>query len=64
MPVMDVYKPTAKFRSLPGDDKVKIVAITASAFKDQRQDILGAGCDEGCISLFWTMRYLSSWPAC
>jgi len=46
MPVMDGYQATAKIRSLPGGDTVKIVAITASAFKEQRQSILEAGCDE------------------
>jgi len=46
MPVMDGYQATAKIRSLPGGDTVKIVAITASAFKEQRKSILEAGCDE------------------
>ncbi|MCU7904751.1 MAG: nitrate- and nitrite sensing domain-containing protein [Candidatus Thiodiazotropha sp. (ex Epidulcina cf. delphinae)] len=46
MPVMDGYQATAKIRTLPGGDAVKIVAITASAFKDQRATILEAGCDE------------------
>jgi len=45
MPVMDGYGATAKIRSLPGSDKVKIVAITASAFKEQNKSILDAGCD-------------------
>ena len=46
MPVMDGYKATAKIRSLGGGDEVKIVAITASAFKEQRKTILEAGCDD------------------
>jgi CheY-like chemotaxis protein len=46
MPVMDGYQATARIRSLPGGDTVKIVAITASAFKEQRESILEAGCDE------------------
>jgi len=46
MPVMDGYQATAKIRSLPGGDTVKIVAITASVFKEQHQSILEAGCDE------------------
>ena len=46
MPVMDGYEATAKIRSLPGGDEVKIVAITASAFKEQRKTILEAGCDD------------------
>jgi predicted ATPase/signal transduction histidine kinase/CheY-like chemotaxis protein len=46
MPVMDGYEATTKIRSLPGGDTVKIVAITASAFKEQVKNILQAGCDE------------------
>ena len=46
MPVMDGYKATAKIRSLPGGEAVKIVAITASAFSEQRHDILAAGCND------------------
>jgi CheY-like chemotaxis protein len=46
MPVMDGYKATAKIRSLPGGDTVKIVAITASVFTEQRNSIIEAGCDE------------------
>jgi signal transduction histidine kinase/CheY-like chemotaxis protein len=46
MPVMDGYEATSRIRSLPGGEAVKIVAITASAFKQQRSDILAAGCDE------------------
>jgi len=46
MPVMDGYEATRIIRQLPGGDKVKIVALTASAFKDQRANILGAGCDD------------------
>jgi CheY-like chemotaxis protein len=46
MPVMDGYEATRRIRGLPGGDTVKIVAITASAFKEQRSDILAAGCDD------------------
>jgi PAS domain S-box-containing protein len=46
MPVMDGYEATGKIRSLPGGDKVKIIAITASALKEQYKGILEAGCDE------------------
>jgi len=52
MPVMDGYEATAKIRLLPGGDKVKIVAITASAFDEQRQDIHAAGCDEVVLKPF------------
>jgi signal transduction histidine kinase/DNA-binding response OmpR family regulator len=46
MPVMDGYKATAKIRTLSGGDKVKIVAVTASAFKEQYVKVIEAGCDE------------------
>jgi PAS domain S-box-containing protein len=45
MPVMDGYQATAKIRHTQGGDKVKIIAVTASAFKDQLDAILNAGCD-------------------
>jgi PAS domain S-box-containing protein len=46
MPVLDGYAATRRIRDLPGGEAVKIVAITASAFKEQCQNILAAGCDE------------------
>jgi len=46
MPVMDGYEATAKIRTLPGGNKVKISALTASAFKEQRNSILEAGCND------------------
>ncbi len=46
MPIMDGYEATATIRELPGGNLVKIVAITASAFKEQRKSIIGAGCDD------------------
>jgi len=45
MPVMDGYEATGKIRQLVGGEKVKIVALTASAFIDQHNDIIKAGCD-------------------
>jgi DNA-binding response OmpR family regulator len=49
---MDGYQATERIRSLPGGDTVKIVAITASAFKEQRKSILEAGCDEVVLKPF------------
>ena len=46
MPVLDGYQATRRIRTLPGGDAVKIVALTASAFKEQNAVILEAGCDE------------------
>ncbi|MET0085568.1 MAG: two-component regulator propeller domain-containing protein [Sedimenticola sp.] len=46
MPVMGGYEATSRIRELPGGDKVKIVALTASVFKEQLDQILRAGCDD------------------
>jgi CheY-like chemotaxis protein len=46
MPIMDGCEATRRIRALPGGEAVKIVALTASAFKEQRRRIQEAGCDE------------------
>lgn len=46
MPVMDGLEATRRIRSLPDGNKVKIIAVTASAFKEQRQEMKDAGMDE------------------
>jgi PAS domain S-box-containing protein len=46
MPVMDGYEATRRIRALPGGKAVKVVALTASAFEEDRGAILAAGCDE------------------
>ena len=46
MPLMDGYEATRQIRKLSGGNSVKIIAITASVFKEQRETILEAGCDE------------------
>ncbi|WP_221047019.1 hybrid sensor histidine kinase/response regulator [Methylogaea oryzae] len=46
MPVLDGYVATQRIRALPGGDKVKIVALTASAFQEDQSAILAAGCDD------------------
>ncbi len=46
MPVMDGIEATKAIRELPGGEKVKIVAVTASAFIEQRDEILDAGMDD------------------
>ena len=45
MPVMDGYAATRKIRQLPHGEKVKIIALTASAFTEQHQSIISSGCD-------------------
>jgi CheY-like chemotaxis protein len=46
MPVMDGYAATKAIRQLEGGKEVKILAITASVFEEQRDEILSAGCDD------------------
>jgi signal transduction histidine kinase/CheY-like chemotaxis protein len=45
MPVMGGDEATRRIRALPGGKEVKILALTASAFKEQDEQILAAGCD-------------------
>jgi CheY-like chemotaxis protein len=49
MPVMDGVEATRRIRQLPGGDKVKIVAITASVFTEQQAEVREAGMD-GLVS--------------
>ncbi|MEJ2692140.1 MAG: ATP-binding protein, partial [Candidatus Thiodiazotropha sp.] len=46
MPVMGGEQATQRIRRLPGGREVKIVAVTASAFKEQRDEMLKAGMDD------------------
>jgi PAS domain S-box-containing protein len=46
MPVMDGYAATRAIRALPGGAEAKIVALTASAFREDQEAILAAGCDD------------------
>jgi len=46
MPVMDGVKATQRIRRLPDGRAVKIVAVTASAFKEQQQEMFDAGMDD------------------
>jgi PAS domain S-box-containing protein len=46
MPVMDGEEATRRIRELPGGQSVKIVAVTASAFKEQHQRMVDAGVDD------------------
>lgn len=45
MPVMDGVEAVIEIRKLPTGKKVKIIAVTASAFKEQQAEILNAGMD-------------------
>jgi signal transduction histidine kinase/CheY-like chemotaxis protein len=46
MPVMDGIEATKYIRSLPDGDKVKIIAVTASALTEQLPELAEAGMDE------------------
>jgi response regulator RpfG family c-di-GMP phosphodiesterase len=46
MPVMDGYEAVRQIREQSAGVKLPIIAITASAFSEQRQDILAAGCND------------------
>jgi PAS domain S-box-containing protein len=46
MPVMDGIEATHRIRALPGGAEVKIVAVTASAFTEQREEMFKAGMDD------------------
>jgi PAS domain S-box-containing protein len=45
MPVMDGYEASMRIRQLKGGDAIKIIALTASVFKEQHDHIINAGCD-------------------
>jgi PAS domain S-box-containing protein len=46
MPVMDGLEATRRIRALEGGQAVKIVALTASVFAEQRGEMLAAGMDD------------------
>lgn len=45
MPIMDGYEASTKIRHTQGGNSVKIIALTASAFKEQHGKMIEAGCD-------------------
>jgi signal transduction histidine kinase/CheY-like chemotaxis protein len=52
MPVIDGYEAVRQIRKCSGGDTVPIIAITASAFSEQRHEILAAGCDDVVVKPF------------
>ena len=46
MPVMDGYEATKRIRSTIKGQSVAIIALTASAFEEERSVVLSAGCDD------------------
>jgi CheY-like chemotaxis protein len=45
MPVMDGYEATRQIKRLPSKQKPIIIALTASAFEENRLEMLAVGCD-------------------
>jgi len=52
MPVMDGYEAVRQIRQCPEGDTVPVIAITASAFGEQRNEILASGCNDMVIKPF------------
>ncbi len=46
MPIMDGYEATRQIRQQPQGEDTVIIAITASAFEEQKSKILAAGCSD------------------
>ncbi len=45
MPVMDGYEASRRIKEMSGDGQVRIAALTASAFEEDREAVMAAGCD-------------------
>ena len=46
MPVMDGYEATKRIKGTGAGKKTPVVALTASAFEEERHEVLAAGCDD------------------
>ncbi|WP_066384107.1 ATP-binding protein [Anabaena sp. CA = ATCC 33047] len=46
MPVMDGYEATKEIRAMSEGKDIKIIALTANAFQEDKQAVLNAGCDD------------------
>ena len=46
MPVMDGYEATRQIRLMDNNPNLKIIALTASAFEEERAAVLASGCDD------------------
>ena len=64
MPVVDGYTAIRRIRASAGGKDVKIIAVTASAFADTRQEVFAIGADDFMgkpfreKELFWTISHL------
>lgn len=52
MPVMDGYEATRQIKAYPKGKHTVIIALTATAFEEQRSGILQAGCDDLMLKPF------------
>lgn len=46
MPVIDGYEATRRIKAHPAGSNAVVVALTASAFEEERSEVLAAGCDD------------------
>ncbi len=46
MPVMDGYEATRRIKATAQGHETKVIALTASAFEEDRDKVLAAGCDD------------------
>ncbi|NER32511.1 MAG: response regulator [Oscillatoria sp. SIO1A7] len=46
MPVMDGFEATKRIKAHPKGRETRIIALTASAFEEDRKQVLSAGCDD------------------
>lgn len=46
LPVMDGYEATKSLKARPAGERIPVIAVSASAFEEERNDILMAGADE------------------
>ena len=58
MPVMDGYEATKQIKSLPNGKETIIIALTASAFEEERVVILSVGCDDFMRKPFYEKELL------
>jgi CheY-like chemotaxis protein len=46
MPVMDGHEAIRRIRAMPGGEDTRIIAVTASAMDDNRQELMEVGADD------------------
>jgi len=58
MPVMDGYEATQRIKATPKGQATVIIAVTASAFEEDRERVLSVGCDDFVRKPFRTSEIL------